>query len=49
MQLCISYWSVQDGLSNTRPIEEAIVEAKQAGFDKESETGRDLATRAAIR
>src|SRR6266498_1120112 len=33
MKLCISYWSVRDGLSNTRPIEEAIVEAKEAGFD----------------
>jgi len=33
MDLCISYWSVKDGLSNTRPVEEAIIEAKQAGFD----------------
>jgi len=33
MQLCISYWSVKDGLANTRPIEEAIIEAKEAGFD----------------
>ena len=33
MDLCISYWSVRDGLANTRPVEEAIVEAKEAGFD----------------
>ena len=33
MDLCISYWSVKDGLANTRPIEEAIVEAQEAGFD----------------
>src|SRR5438067_1635390 len=33
MILCISYWSVRDGLTNTRPIEEAIVEAKEAGYD----------------
>ena len=33
MQLSISYWSVKDGLANTRPIEEAIIEAKEAGFD----------------
>ena len=29
MQLSISYWSVKDGLANTRPIEEAIIEAKE--------------------
>jgi len=33
MQLCISYWSVKDGLANTRPIEDALIEAKAAGFD----------------
>ncbi len=33
MDLCISYWSVKDGLANERPVEEAIVEAKSAGFD----------------
>src|SRR4051812_36272346 len=33
MDLCISYWSVKDGLSNERPIEDAILEAKAAGFD----------------
>ncbi|HEX8521381.1 MAG TPA: sugar phosphate isomerase/epimerase family protein [Tepidisphaeraceae bacterium] len=33
MNLCISYWSVRDGLSNERPVEEAIGEAKAAGFD----------------
>lgn len=29
---CISYWSVEGGLANTRPVEEAVVEAKAAGF-----------------
>ena len=33
MQLCISYWSVQGGGAGTRPIEEAILEAKAAGYD----------------
>ena len=33
MKLCISYWSVEGGLANTRPIEEAMTEAKAAGFD----------------
>ena len=28
----ISYWSVKGGLDNARPIEEAMLEAKQAGF-----------------
>jgi L-ribulose-5-phosphate 3-epimerase len=33
MKLCISYWSIEGGLANTRPIEEAMNEAKDAGFD----------------
>jgi L-ribulose-5-phosphate 3-epimerase len=33
MDLCISYWSLQGGASGTRPVEEAILEAKAAGFD----------------
>jgi L-ribulose-5-phosphate 3-epimerase len=33
MKLCISYWSVEGGLANTRPIEDAMKEAKDAGFD----------------
>jgi hexulose-6-phosphate isomerase len=33
MKLCISYWSVEGGLAGTRPIEEAMKEAKVAGFD----------------
>src|SRR4051794_31496488 len=33
MKLCISYWSMEGGLAGTRPIEEAIKEAKAAGFD----------------
>ncbi len=33
MKLCISYWSVEGGLDNTRPIDEAMLEAKSAGFD----------------
>ena len=30
MKLGISYWSVEGGLANTRPIEEAMKEAKAA-------------------
>src|SRR3954463_4818637 len=33
MKLGISYWSIEGGLANTRPIEEAMKEAKAAGFD----------------
>jgi L-ribulose-5-phosphate 3-epimerase len=33
MKLGISYWSVEGGLANTRPVEEAMKEAKSAGFD----------------
>lgn len=33
MKKCISYWSVEGGLDNTRPIDEAMKEAKSAGFD----------------
>jgi L-ribulose-5-phosphate 3-epimerase len=33
MDLCISYWSIKGGLENERPVEEAILEAKSAGFD----------------
>ena len=33
MKLCISYWSIEGGLANTRPIDEAMKEAKAAGFD----------------
>ena len=33
MKLCISYWSIEGGLANTRPIDEAMKEAKDAGFD----------------
>ena len=33
MKRCISYWSVAGGLENTRPIDEAMAEAKAAGFD----------------
>ncbi len=33
MKLCISYWSVDGGLAGTRPVEEAMKEAKAAGFD----------------
>src|SRR5688572_31165519 len=33
MKLCISYWSIAGGLENTRPIDEAMKEAKSAGFD----------------
>jgi hexulose-6-phosphate isomerase len=33
MKLCISYWSIEGGLANTRPVAEAMAEAKAAGFD----------------
>ena len=33
MKLCISYWSIEGGGAGARPIEEAIAEAKEAGFD----------------
>lgn len=33
MQRGISYWSFKDGLAGMHPIEEAIAEAKQAGFE----------------
>ena len=33
MKQCISYWSVEGGLAGTRPIKEAMKEAKDAGFD----------------
>src|SRR3954471_16393187 len=33
MKLGISYWSIKGGLANTRPVEEAMREAKAAGFD----------------
>ncbi len=33
MKLCISYWSLEGGLAGTRPIEQALDEAKSAGFD----------------
>jgi hexulose-6-phosphate isomerase len=33
MKRCISYWSIKDGLENTRPIDEAMAEAKAAGFE----------------
>ena len=33
MKLCISYWSVEGGLAGTRPVEEAMKEAKAAGYD----------------
>jgi L-ribulose-5-phosphate 3-epimerase len=33
MKLCISYWSVRGGLAGTRPVGEAMDEAKCAGFD----------------
>ena len=33
MKLCISYWSVEGGLGGARPVEEAMKEAKAAGFD----------------
>jgi hexulose-6-phosphate isomerase len=33
MKLGISYWSVEGGLAGTRPVEEAMQEARDAGFD----------------
>ena len=33
MKLGISYWSIEGGLAGTRPVEEAMREAKAAGFD----------------
>src|SRR5687767_10750879 len=33
MKRCISYWSVEGGLANTRPVDEAMAEAKATGFD----------------
>ena len=33
MKIGISYWSVEGGLAGTRPVEEAMREAKAAGFD----------------
>jgi L-ribulose-5-phosphate 3-epimerase len=33
MDLCISYWSIRGGLEGTRAVEEAVLEAKTAGFD----------------
>jgi hexulose-6-phosphate isomerase len=30
---CISYWSIEGGLAGTRAIDEAMAEAKAAGFD----------------
>src|SRR5438552_2268311 len=33
MKLGISYWSIEGGLANTLPIEEAMQKAKAAGFD----------------
>jgi hexulose-6-phosphate isomerase len=33
MNLCISYWSLEGGGAGTRPIEEALAQAKSAGFD----------------
>lgn len=29
---CISYWAMKDGLSNTHPVEDALAQAKAAGF-----------------
>ncbi|WP_428386182.1 hypothetical protein [Mucisphaera sp.] len=29
----ISYWSLEHGLANTRPVDAAIAEAERAGFD----------------
>src|ERR1043165_8968575 len=42
MDLCISYWSVKDGGTGNRPIDEAMADAKAAGFD-----GIELAVSAA--
>jgi len=33
MDLCISYWSLKGGGENTRPVEDAILEAKNTGYD----------------
>ncbi len=33
MNKCISYWSLEHGLANTHPIEDALAEARAAGFD----------------
>lgn len=33
MKKCISYWSIEGGLANTCPVEEALKQAKSAGFD----------------
>jgi len=33
MDLCISYWSLKGGGENTRPVEDAILEAKSTGYD----------------
>ncbi|MCC7193030.1 MAG: sugar phosphate isomerase/epimerase [Phycisphaeraceae bacterium] len=30
---CISYWSMKDGLSNTHPVDDALRQAKDAGFE----------------
>jgi hexulose-6-phosphate isomerase len=33
MKKCISYWSIEGGLANTAPIDDAMRQAKAAGFD----------------
>ena len=33
MKKCISYWSIEGGLANTCPVDEAMRQAKAAGFD----------------
>jgi sugar phosphate isomerase/epimerase len=33
MKLCISYWSVEGGGAGTCPVDEAMDQAKRAGFD----------------
>ena len=33
MKKCISYWSIEGGLANSAPIDEAMKQAKAAGFD----------------
>ena len=33
MKKCISYWSVEGGLAGTAPIDDAMRQAKDAGFD----------------
>lgn len=30
---CLSYWTLENGLANTHPIDDAISEVKQAGFE----------------